>query len=226
MARTLKTPPVEEPLSLSEVKAYLKVTSADDDALIGRILTAVRRACEAWTGRALVTQTWTLWLDRFPQSERRDAPQSGHFNLPADHFDRASPVIELPRPPLQSVGFLKTYDSDNQPATFDPSKYFVDTASVPGRMVLNASASWPSILRPANAAEIEFVCGYGAAAAVPESIKQGLLIWTQLLYANQKWLFETGDDTAGLTAMNREHLPAQVEALWQPFRIFSLKGGR
>ena len=96
MARILKTPPIEEPLSLSEVKAYLKVTSADDDALITRILTAVRRACEAWTGRALVTQTWTLWLDRFPRTEGRSAPASGYFQLPADHFDRASPVIELP----------------------------------------------------------------------------------------------------------------------------------
>lgn len=226
MARTLKTPPAEEPLSLAEVKAYLKVTAADDDALIARILAGVRRACETWTGRALVTQTWTLWLDGFPRSARRFAPAAGYFELPADHFDRLSPVIELPLPPLQSVTVLKTYDTNNQPANFDNAKYLVDTASQPGRIVLNPTASWPSGLRTANAVEIEFVCGYGAASAVPESIKQGLLVWTQLLYANQKWLFETGEEVTGLAAMNRDHLPAQVEALWQPFRIFSLKGAR
>ncbi|CAI2719743.1 head-tail connector protein [Nitrospina watsonii] len=226
MARILKTAPAEEPLSLAEVKAYLKVTSADDDALITCILAGVRRACEAWTGRALVTQTWTVWLDGFPRASRCEAPHSGYFDLPVDHFDRVSPIIHLPLPPLQSVTFLKTYGADNQAATFDSVRYFVDTASQPGRIVLNASASWPSGLRNANAVEIEFVAGYGAAATVPESIKQGLLIWTQLLYANQKWLFESGDEVTGLAAMNREALPAQVEALWQPFRLFSLQGGR
>ncbi|MGP0566294.1 MULTISPECIES: head-tail connector protein [unclassified Nitrospina] len=226
MARTLKTAPAEEPLSLSEVKAYLKVTSSDDDVLITRILAGVRRACEAWTGRALVTQTWTLWLDGFPRTNWKNTPSSGHFDLPVDSFDAASPVINLPLPPLQSVSFLKTYDADNQPATFDSTKYFVDTASQPGRLVLNQGASWPSGLRPANAVEIEFVAGYGAAAAVPESIKQGILVWAQLLYANQKWLFESGEEVTGLSAMNRDHMPAQVEALWQPFRLFGLKGIR
>ena len=222
MALKLKTPPVVEPLSLTETKAYLKVTGTADDVLLTQMITALRKSCENWTGRSLVTQTWTLWRDGFPHRAKDRLPHDGYFELPVDFADEAQRMIPIPKPPVQSVTFLKTYDTKNQVVTFDTAKYFVDVASEPGRIVLNQSSSWPSGLRPANAVEIEFVAGYGEASAVPDALKQGLLLWLKLLYADRNWLFEQGESTAGLIEFNRSDVPPPVVSLWSPYKIYSL----
>ena len=98
----------------------------------------------------------------------------------------------------------------------------MDTASEPGRLVLSASGSWPTGLRPANAIEIEFVAGYGDASAVPDALKQGMLLWIKLLYADRNWLFELGESTAGLIEFNRNEVPLPVVSLWSPYKVYSL----
>lgn len=225
MALKLKTPPASEPLTLAETKSYLKVTGTADDALLSQIITALRKSCEHWTGRALVTQTWTLWRDRFPHREKDRLPHDGYFELPVDFADEAQRVLPIPRPPLQSVTFLQTYGTTNQATTFAVGKYFIDTASEPGRIVLNQASSWPSGLRPANAVEIEFVAGYGDASAVPDALKQGMLLWVKLLYGDRNWLFELGESTAGLVEFNRQDIPQPVISLWSPYKIYSLGQG-
>lgn len=226
MALKLKTPPASEPLTLSETKAYLKVTGTADDALLGQIIATVRQSCEDWTGRALITQTWTLWRDRFPHREKDRLPHDGYFELPVDFADQAQRVLEIPRPLLQSVTFLKTYGTGNQATVFDASQYFVDTSSEPGRIVLNPSSSWPTGLRPASAVEVEFAAGYGDASAVPDALKQGMLWWIKLLVADRNWLFELGEPTPGLIEFNRSDLPQPVVSLWSPYKIYSLNPGR
>lgn len=47
------TPATEEPVTLAEAKAHLRVTHAEDDALIGRLITGAREIVEQHTGRAL-----------------------------------------------------------------------------------------------------------------------------------------------------------------------------
>ncbi len=222
MALKLKTPPASEPLSLAETKTYLKVTGTADDTLISQIITALRKSCEDWTGRALVTQTWTLWRDAFPHRQKDRLPHDGYFELPVDFADEAQRMISIPRPPLQSVTFLKTYNTGNQATTFDASKYFIDSASEPGRVVFNQSSSWPAGLRPANAVEIEFVAGYGDASTVPDALKQDMLLWIKLLVADRNWLFEQGESTAGLIEFNQDDVPPPVASLWSPYKIYSL----
>ena len=221
MALKLKTPPAAEPLSLAETKAYLKVAGTEDDTVISQIITALRKSCEDWTGRALVMQTWTLWRDAFPHRQKDRLPHDGYFELPVDFADEAQRMISIPRSPLQSVTFLKTYNTGHQATTFDASKYFVDTVSEPGRVVLNQSSSWLTGLRPANAVEIEFVAGYGNASAVPDALKQGMLLWVKLLVADRNWLFEQGESTAGLIEFNQHDVPPQVASLWSPYKIYS-----
>jgi len=222
MALKLITSPLTEPLSLAEIKFYLKVTGTSEDVLLTQIITAIRKSCEDWTGRALVTQTWTLWRDAFPHRQKDRLPHDGYFELPVDFADESQRMISIPRPPLQSVTFLKTCSAGNQAVTFDASKYFVDTASEPGRIVLNPSSSWPTDLRLANAVEIEFVAGYGDASAVPGALRQGMLLWIKLLYADRNWLFEQGESTAGLIDFNRSDVPPLVTSLWSPYKIYSL----
>lgn len=150
----LVTPPTAEPVTLAEAKLFLRVDVTDDDALITELIAAARKRNEEKQGRAYVTQTWDLFLDEWPE---KDGP------------------IEVPRPPLQSVTSVKYTKSGGSVVTLAATEYYVDTASEPGRVVLNVDKSWPSDeLRSANGIEVRFVAGYGAASTVPEQIKDAV----------------------------------------------------
>jgi uncharacterized phiE125 gp8 family phage protein len=222
MNLVLKTEPATEPVTLPDVKGYMRITDTDDDALITGLITATRMKCEAFTRRALITQTWALWLDRFPKFEEKNAPRDGYYELPITYFDSVARVLQLPRPPLQSVTFLKTYDAANVATVFDAANTLVDVASNPGRIALNQNQTWPTGLRAVNAVEIEFVAGYGVASQVPEPIKQGILLWIKLMFANKSKLYESDESTPGLLEMNRDAIPVPVAALWQPYKVLTL----
>ena len=147
----LVTAPSTEPLTTAEAKAHLRVTGSDDDTPIDDIVAAAREYIEGETNRALITQTWDLFLDDFPNTN----------------------AIVLPWPPLGSVTTVKyTPDADSGTTTFASSKYIVDTASEPGRIVLEKDETWPTdVLKSVNGVEVRFVAGYGAASAVPKRLK-------------------------------------------------------
>lgn len=168
MALKLVTPPTEEPVTLAEAKAHLRVDGADEDSLIGCLITASRQWCEGYQNRAYVTQTWDLVLDEWPSEP------------PVDR-------IRIPLPPLQSVASVKYTDADGVQATMPASDYLVDVASQPGRLVLAYGKSWPTeTLRPAAAIEIRFTAGYGAAAAVPETVRQAIKLLVGHLYEHRE----------------------------------------
>ena len=152
-ALALYTAPAVEPLSVSDAAAHLRVDGTSDEQLIESLILAARRYCEGASGRSLVTQTWELQLDGWPCGD----------------------AIRLPRPPLQSVTSVTTYDSTGAAAVFAAANYLVDTRSQPGRLVLGYGKSWPStVLRPAAGVVVRYVAGYGLAAAVPETYKQAM----------------------------------------------------
>lgn len=127
-----------------------------EDTLLTALITTAREYCEAFQNRAYINQTWDLWLDAFP----------------------AEDYIRIPLPPLVSVSSIKYYDTANTVATMTATDYFVDDKSEPGRVVLAYGKTWPTTtLRPANGVVVEFVAGYGAAAAsVPKKVIQAMLL--------------------------------------------------
>lgn len=153
--KTLITAPATEPLVVEEVRNHLRVDDNDEDLLIEGLITAVRENVEAYLRRPLITQTWDLYLDSWPASSR----------------------IKLPLPPLQSVTHVKYTDIDDVEETLSSDDYHVDTVSTPGEIVLRYGESWPTAtLRTSNPIVVRFVCGYGDASDVPQSIKQAMLL--------------------------------------------------
>ncbi|WP_316858037.1 phage head-tail connector protein [uncultured Cohaesibacter sp.] len=63
MTTTLLTPPALEPVSLAEIKAYLKLDIDKEDDLLRAFLTAARVHLEHLTGHHFITQTWRLLLE-------------------------------------------------------------------------------------------------------------------------------------------------------------------
>lgn len=186
-ARALITAPASEPVSLAEAKLHLRVEHAADDALITALIQAARERAEAITRRALITQTWEMYLDEWPEQG----------------------FIRLPLPPLQSVTSAKYTDTDGAEYTF--TDWTADAASLPGRVVLNHGAAWPSVtLRPVNPIAVRFVAGYGDAAAVPASIKAAMLLMIGHLYENRE---------ESVVGVSIAALPMGAEALLAPFRL-------
>jgi uncharacterized phiE125 gp8 family phage protein len=181
MSLQLVTPPALEPVTLAQAKAHLKVDTIDDDALIGTLIVAARARAEWHTGRALVTQSWILWRDTWRET------------------------IEIPLPPLQSVTSVTAYARDGSASPLTP--VLVDTASQPGRVVLDCIA--PADLRCINALAVAFDAGYGGTAQdVPAALGQAILAIVAELYVHR------GDGP--------EELSGPTQALLAPYRIFKL----
>src|SRR3989304_6240373 len=138
----LTVPPPVEPITLAEAKTFLRVDVSNDDALIGRLVTAARDACERCTGRALVMQTWTLFRDDWPGLARVDAHLSE--GLRTGPFAAAcGTVIKIPKPPLLSIEHVKTYDAADNATVWPAGNSLADTASEPGRLIVRAGAALP-----------------------------------------------------------------------------------
>lgn len=60
--------PGAEPLSLDEVKAYLRIDGAVEDALLQSLLLTSRLHIEAALGLALMTQSWKFVIDAWPDN--------------------------------------------------------------------------------------------------------------------------------------------------------------
>ena len=158
MRLNLETAPAAEPISTSEAKSHLRVDVSDDDTLIGKMIVAARHACEKYTGRALINQTWEVFLDAWPPGQSVPIWEGTRVG-PATLLDGLVTGIDLPKSPLSSVTTIETYDDNDAATTFAASNYFVDTASEPGRIVLRSGSSWPQPTRVANGIEITIVAG-------------------------------------------------------------------
>ena len=166
MALTLVSGPALEPVSLDTAKSHCRVEVDEDDDLIESLVTVARRTAEHWRNEALITQTWNLLLDAWPEGD----------------------ALRIPNPPLQSVSSITYKDTDGDEATFAAANYIVDTDKVPGAVVLAHGASWPgTALYPTSPITVQFVAGYGDTANdVPEEVRQAMLLMIGHWYENRE----------------------------------------
>lgn len=175
---TLVTPPAEEPVSLAELKDWLRQEGSGDNPLIAALGVAARRACEQLLGRQLVTATWRLTLPGFPWP-------GGWAHLAAPLIHPDPHTIRLPKAPLQSVTSVQYYDMANALQALASTVYDVDAAQDPGRITLGQAQVWPvTRLRP-DAVRVTFVAGHGAAAAVPETTKLAIKMLAAFWYEHR-----------------------------------------
>src|SRR3990172_5631312 len=163
MPVTLATAPASEPLSLSEGKAHLRVTSSAEDTLITSQLLAARVMAEDYTGQAFVNRTYDWTLDAFKD------------------------ILYVPRAPLVSVSSIKYNDTAGVEQTLAGSEYTVDVKSRPGRIVPVYSKTWPSTYGHVNDVTIRYVAGFSSdGSAVPAPIKAAMLLILGELYARRE----------------------------------------
>lgn len=134
----LVTPAAAEPLSVAEFLAHARIDSPDYADIAGK-LRAARTDIEGELEIAVLTSTWDLFLDQWPEGDS----------------------IWLPKGLIRSVTSVKYTDSDAIEATFPSSSYHVDARFKQGRILLAYGESWPSVtLRAWNPIAIRFVAGW------------------------------------------------------------------
>lgn len=194
MSLVVAVPPTQEPFTLDEAKLHLRVDITDDDYLIQGLIAAARKAAERITRHALLLQTWDLYLDEFPMTDR----------------------IVLAWPPLQSVTHIKYTTSAAVESTFAAASYQVDTYSTPARIVLKDGYSWPSdTLQVINGVVVRFVAGFGGPEDVPDDIRQAMLLMIAHWYENREAVATSG-------AVPKE-IPFGVDALLYDYHAKAMR---
>lgn len=150
MTSYLLAGPAEEPVSLGEAKAFLKVDGEAEDGLITTLIGAARLHVEGITGRTLLAQNWRVVLDDWPGNS----------------------VVKLPVSPLISVTAVTATD-DHGASHELPLDQF---SSEPDRLIVPAVVVGMPALQERQGIEIDYVAGFGIEPAeVPADLRQAML---------------------------------------------------
>tara|TARA_R110002110_G_scaffold79732_15_gene208108 strand:+ start:6820 stop:7392 length:573 start_codon:yes stop_codon:yes gene_type:complete len=174
MTLMMLTGPAEEPVTLGEARAHLRLDATDEDALLGVLVTAARTALEAVTRRAFVTQDWRLLLDDWPAH-----------------------AISLPLAPVQAVTAVTVAGLD-ETVTLDEEFYEVDAGGEPPRIAAMRGQAWPLPATMMAGIAIEFTAGYGPAASVPAPLKQAVLLLAAHWFEHRDPLMANGTEGVDL----------------------------
>jgi len=203
---TVSVEPTQEPVTLQEVKEYLRLEDSVDERNLRPIVEAARRYAEEYLSRSLMSQTLILNLDTY--SDKDDPLWEGIKTGPYMNFHKD--YIVLPKPPVTSVTSLITYDDADTGTTFASSKYYVDTSREPARIVLRTGETFPTALRVANSIVVTYVAGHSSPYSIPEPIRLGILQHIAYLYEHR------GDMYSPINSM-----PPMLQTLYAPYRIHS-----
>lgn len=183
MTTTLITAPTVEPITIDEVREYLRIDSTAFDATLLGLTQSARSRAEAYTGRSLITQTWELGLDCLPG------------------------LIELPRAPVQSVTSITYVGAADSDVVMDAADYEVDLSSTPARIVPADAGSWSVVLstrRRFNLVRVRFVAGYGDDPDdVDPEIRTAMLAWITLMHENPAGIAEANAVLEAMLAQKR-----------------------
>lgn len=203
----LITPPAQEPVSLAEAKAHLRVDFDEDDALIASLLVAARQAAEALTHRQLVAARWRLVLDSFPGPSLMGSTGV----LAGQPFTLPGHAILIPKSPVLSIAEIRYLDMAGASQVMPAAHYTADLACEPARITPVFGQIWPIALPQIGAVAVTFDAGYGPPEAVPEGIKSWIKLRLGSLYAHR-------EEVAALTRGRIDPLPF-IDGLLDPYRV-------
>lgn len=151
-----------EPVSLDEIRLWLRDPEPEDNPLILGLVSGARDYFETAMDRQLTTATWELRQSAFPALWQ-----------------------ELPYPPLRSVVSIKYDDADGNEQTLATSVYNVVTSDTPGWIELADGQQWPATDTGPEVVRIQFTAGFGDPSAVPELVKSGIKMLVSHWYDNR-----------------------------------------
>jgi len=146
--------PASEPLTASDVKAWLKVSGNDEDAIITLLISAARESAEKYLRMALISQTITEKFSRF-----------------SDYG------LRLSISPLISVTSVQYVQPGGSTVTLSNNIYDVLDETKPPLIYRKYGQSFPTVEPTPEAISVTYSAGFGATgASTPTPIKLAMLL--------------------------------------------------
>jgi hypothetical protein len=207
-----------EPVSLSDMKSYLRVDFSDDDAFIAQLITRARKYAEQITYKALAPQTLRATVEPDPMPEGMlSGPIGGDFDpyrlnerITTVPFGFYGPIFPLPYHPISQITTVEYQLTpfDNQPATTMQWTSLAQTDNNSNLQWVLDTNNTPMtiILRPllvANRYRFTYSAGYNNTASystggVPEPILDLIMAWVGFRYENRSGQAIPAEITMGL----------------------------
>ncbi len=157
--------PANEPVFEGEIFEDRRLTTADESALIKRLISSAREECENITRRMIASRQFEILLDSF----------AGDIALV---------------PPAISVQSVKYYDSAGALQTVDPSAYaLIGSNSLRPRIV--AKTDWPTARAFPESVVVTATLGY-AAGTCPDGIRSWIVSRVGTLFSFREQLISGG----------------------------------
>ena len=164
----LKTPPTSYPVTLEEIKNFLRIDSLDsdcastsDDVYLTSLIKAATEYCESYQNIAYLTQTWVIYMETLPCR------------------------LTLPKGNIQSIDGVTYKTKAGVETSYTGYYYNIDT----GKMYFEDSIS--DELYPVEPIKIEYTCGYVSADELPERVIQAVKFLVSHWYENRVPIDET-----------------------------------
>ncbi|WP_439573054.1 head-tail connector protein [Phreatobacter sp.] len=154
-------PPAAEPVTPADLKAFLKLDGAEEDALIASVAMAARAHLEALTQKVFITQRWRITRDSWPASGR----------------------IALPIGPVTSLDRV-TVDAGEGPEDLALTGLTLDGLGQPPRLAFRPR-SLPVPAVPLGGIAIEVTAGFGGPDDVPAPLVQAVRLLAAHWFENR-----------------------------------------
>lgn len=155
------------PITLAEARMHLRVSSTSEDDLIEALIEAATDYAEKNTGEYFTERTATEYFDGWPLCNCGDCFELG-----------LTPVATV-----TSVNMI--LDGATDYSVFSAANYTTDTKGDLAKIVLKDTAEWPTLENLPNSVKVIYSVGL-AAANVPKTIKQALLLMIGFWYENRE----------------------------------------
>ncbi len=177
MALVVTSGAAEEPVTVSEAKAHLRLDGSAEDILVASLILTSRLHIEAALGLALIAQGWRLTLDQWPENGE----------------------VRFPLRPIRSIAQVTVKTSEGAITVIPPESYLLDGEGL-RPCLLSRNGRWQAPGVPANGIEIEFIAGIGEAAdGIPQPIRHAVLLLVAHWYEHRDPL-EIGSTAAAIPA--------------------------
>jgi len=186
MPKTIVTGPSGTAITLAEAKAHLNLDFNEDDTLVTSYIEAATKSIEKYIGSPLRTETHKY------------------------HFAQWEPVFILNDARIQSITFVKYFDTAGDEQTLTPTgNYVTDLVSLQRKILFLPSASLPTVSELlAFPISVTVVTGF---ASLPDDIKLAVKTLVATYYTHR----ESETLTDGMPAT----LNSLFKNLLNPYRV-------
>lgn len=172
MPKTMKEP-LEEIVSLAEVKSFLRITDTSDDKLLMALIKAARKSIEQFTNKTFLQET------REYSASGAGLNFSGH-----DRMNSPTIVVTLPTAPVQKILSVKVA---NQLYEVPVKNYCLTHIGDSYKVVIDSSLIYATSL-----VKIEYVAGYASTEDIPEPLRIATIMLVGDLYREKDLAFSSG----------------------------------